>query len=134
MGYPIAYLADLNQESEGVEGFWGSFAHPSPIRRPSVAELTPKPSGLIDMIKKLFQQPWFWPQDVREDPGFINRMGRVFHWTLIAVSAPLFAIGAVIGVFGTLLDTERQVGGLMLCTSVAAWMIGRGARYIFSGE
>jgi hypothetical protein len=88
----------------------------------------------MEMIKRLFEQPWFWPQDVREDPGFINRMGRVFHWTLVAVSAPLFAIGAVIGVFGTWLDTERQVGGLMLCTSVAAWMIGRGGRYIFSGE
>lgn len=86
------------------------------------------------MIKKLFQQPWFWPQNVREDPGFINRMGRVFHWTWVAISAPLFAIGAVIGVFGTLLDTERVMGGTMICLSIAAWMIGRGGRYIFSGE
>ena len=86
------------------------------------------------MIKKLFQQPWFWPQNVREDPGFINRMGRVFHWTWVAISAPLFAIGAVIGVFGTLLDTERVMGDTMICLSIAAWMIGRGGRYIFSGE
>jgi|GEM_PF-3264137 hypothetical protein len=41
------------------------------------------------MIKNLFRQPWFWPQDVREDPGFINRMGRVIiSW---ATSSPTFS-------------------------------------------
>ena len=94
------------------------------------------------MIKNLFRQPWFWPQDVREDPGFINRMGRVFHWTLVAISAPLFAIGT----FSSAIWIWRDFSGEghyesgadalapALFVGVLTWMIGRGGRYIFSGE
>jgi hypothetical protein len=94
------------------------------------------------MIKRLFQQPWFWPQDVREDPGFINRMGRVFHWTCIVTSIPL----SVIGAFSSAIWIWRDFSGAghydgdvdalapALLVGVLAWMIGRGVRYVFSGE
>ena len=88
------------------------------------------------MIKNLFRQPWFWPQDAREDPGFINRMGRVFHWTWVIISGALFAIAAFNGAFWIWQRTGDFIQGFIfgLVSGIAAWMIGRGGRYIFSGE
>ena len=99
----------------------------------------------MEMIKRLFEQPWFWPQDVREDPGFINRMGRVFHWTWVAISVGLFATAAISGPMGiwrrfVIHEDEVFYEGYfttaMVCLGFGAvtWMIGRGGRYIFSGE
>jgi len=99
----------------------------------------------MEMIKRLFQQPWFWPQDVREDPGFINRMGRVFHWTWVVISAPLLSVGAIAGtiwVWNVLILHEDEFSNnnyletalWCLGSGVVTWMIGRGVRYVFSGE
>jgi len=89
----------------------------------------------MEMIKRLFEQRWFWPQDVREDPGFINRIGRVLHWTLVAISAAFFATGAfavAMNTWGSWNDLEAAF--LIMCGCVPTWIVGRGARYIFSGE
>ena len=96
------------------------------------------------MIQRGFQKPWFWPQDVRDEPGFINRLGRVFHWTWIIISAAILATGVIGGALHTWWlwfgpvdgpsGTEPAVAFICLGLSAVTWMIGRGVRYIFSGE
>jgi hypothetical protein len=88
----------------------------------------------MEMIKRLFEQPWFWPQDVREDPGFINRMGRVFHWTWVAISVALFVTSSISGALGIPMYMHPEFALWCLGIGVVTWMIGRGVRYIFSGE
>jgi membrane protease YdiL (CAAX protease family) len=97
----------------------------------------------MEIIEWLFEQPWFWPQDERDDANILNRLGRVFHWTWVAISGVLFAVAAFNGGLWiwrrfSQYDgyTDDLIQGFIfgLVSGVATWMIGRGVRYVFSGE
>ena len=96
----------------------------------------------MNYINWLFGQPWFWPQDEREDPSFITRLGRMFHWIWIAISGVLFAAAAFDAAWWVWNHVKgiddggmaSSVGLTCLGFSVVTWMFGRGVRYVFSGE
>jgi hypothetical protein len=81
---------------------------------------------------------FFWPTNVKPNPGVIARFGRVLHWlaTIIAIAVVLAGLWAYFTWEPTPYSQKRPldvVGGTML-GSMIGYFFGRALRYIFSGE
>lgn len=74
---------------------------------------------------------WFWPDKVREDAGVVARAGRVLHWISIVIAVAICALYWAIA-FESGIDWGLQTG--FGATAVVVALLGRGARYILSGE
>lgn len=72
-----------------------------------------------------------WP-DMIGSGNALTRLGRVLFWLGICVAAPLFALGAYLG----LADGSDAFPGMISAWIVAfgIFMIGRGLCYVFAGE
>lgn len=68
-----------------------------------------------------------WPRYTAVDPNIVNRIGRVLHWALVFLIAPITAAM----VSGTM-DKHILLAAVLAFLSVA--LVGRAVRYILSAE
>ncbi len=77
-------------------------------------------------MKRAFRN-FLWPRYVSSAPNLMERVGRVLHWLLVFLVAPITA--AI--VFGTMANDAFVAAALaFVCLAVA----GRAVRYILSAE
>jgi hypothetical protein len=80
---------------------------------------------------------WMWPHTQKAQPTFSVRLGRVLHWTttgyaaLAVLAMVTVIIFVVAGVDGYQLDFDFWTLPFL---SAAAFMFGRGVRFILAGE
>lgn len=70
-----------------------------------------------------------WPFDSDPEPGFLSRLGRLFHW-MATVGA---ALCAWIGV-GTAFSSDVEAGAGILAAGAFIFFFGRFVRWLFSGD
>ncbi len=82
---------------------------------------------------------FFWPTNLKADPGALARLGRVLHWIALILAAGLIWAGWSVGV--SHLEYElltwtwiMRAMGPWLVGAVLVAQLGRGLRYIFAGE
>jgi TRAP-type mannitol/chloroaromatic compound transport system permease small subunit len=75
----------------------------------------------------------FWPARKRADVTIGVRIGRALHWLLVAVAA-IIAAAAVYVFIVDHSDYRLFDTAWMFWPAIAVFMLGRGCRYIFSGE
>ncbi|GAM97571.1 hypothetical protein U91I_01197 [alpha proteobacterium U9-1i] len=117
----------------GEVGYWLGYAGIWPLAFVVVALIrnafvpkrdTPerKPTALRNFI---------WPVSLKAEPSGVARFGRVLHW-LFALMALAFVVG---GAYTLLVASDAGLGlGLIAFGGGGCLLIGRGLRYIFSGE
>ena len=78
---------------------------------------------------------WIWPQKTIADieTSIAIRFGRLVHWAAVALVGVLW-LGEFVGiVFGYWSNSSFDIGIIVL-VGIAALLIARGLRYVFSNE
>lgn len=78
---------------------------------------------------------WIWPRKTIADieTNIAVRFGRLMHWAALAFAGLLW-LGEFVGIiFGYWSSSFFDIGIIVLI-GIAAIMIGRGLRYVFSNE
>lgn len=69
---------------------------------------------------------FFWPTNLKAEPGIVARLGRVLHW----LSIPLAIFIAYLG----LRRPPEEWLTTELWGAIIAYLFGRGLRYLLAGE
>ena len=90
-----------------------------------------------------FGMRFLWPDKLAASPTALTRLGRVLHWTAFVASLYPILFGGL-GIIYTLykasqgdrenLDYEMQILITWFGVGAAIYLLGRGLRYIISGE
>jgi cytochrome b561 len=77
---------------------------------------------------------FFWPPVTIQEPSVVGRIGRVLHWSALAISGLSVAMGTGMLFFST--DPGDRIGGFVvgIGVSVLSALVGRGLRYVLSAE
>jgi ABC-type proline/glycine betaine transport system permease subunit len=74
---------------------------------------------------------WLWPDYADPEPNFGQRLGRLVHWTFVALGALIGAGGVAVALTD---GTELEATLLLLAMGFSIALAGRGLRYLFGGE
>lgn len=81
---------------------------------------------------------FLWPRSPSPSPNALNRFGRVVHWTCTGLAAVLALSCAWAGIAEAISTSEYgpDYGASIVAGGFAIFffLVGRGARYILSGE
>lgn len=70
-----------------------------------------------------------WPRDPNPEPGIVGRLGRLLHWGITAGAAWIAGEAAY-----RYFTSANGISGEQLMWAAGTFALGRGVRYLLSGD